>query len=46
MDTPKKLDRRTFIAQTSVAGLGLSIVPSHVLGGNRGIAPSDKINVA
>ncbi|HET6556653.1 MAG TPA: Gfo/Idh/MocA family oxidoreductase [Prolixibacteraceae bacterium] len=46
MSTPKKLNRRTFIAQTSVAGLGLSIVPSRVLGGSGRIAPSDKINVA
>ncbi len=42
----KKLDRRTFISQTSLAGMGLTIVPSHVLGGVGRTAPSDKINVA
>lgn len=42
----KKLDRRTFISQTSLAGMGLTIVPSHVLGRIGRTAPSDRINVA
>ncbi len=42
----KKLNRRKFISQTAATGLGLTVVPSFVLGGNGKIAPSDKINVA
>ncbi len=43
---PEKLTRRRFVAGTTVAAAGISIVPSHVLGGPRHIPPSDKINVA
>lgn len=39
------INRRTFIGGVSTAALGLTIVPSNVLGGKH-IAPSDKINVA
>lgn len=39
------INRRTFIGGVSAAAVGLTIVPSHVLGGKH-IAPSDKINVA
>ena len=39
------IDRRTFIGGVSTAAVGLTIVPSSVLGG-RHTAPSDKLNVA
>ena len=38
--------RRTFIATTTSAVAAFSIVPRHVLGGPRFVAPSDKVNVA
>jgi hypothetical protein len=41
-----KIDRRSFLAGVTTAGLGLTIVPAHVLGGRGHVAPSDKINVA
>jgi hypothetical protein len=39
------IDRRTFIGGVSTAAVGLTIVPSSVLGG-KNIAPSDKISMA
>ena len=39
------INRRTFIGGVSTAAVGITIVPSNVLGGKH-IAPSDKINVA
>ncbi len=39
------INRRTFIGGVSTAAVGLTIVPSTVLGGKH-VAPSDKINVA
>ncbi len=41
-----KIDRRKFIGGMTAATVGMTIVPSHVLGGPNHIAPSDKINVA
>ncbi|MCG9971966.1 Gfo/Idh/MocA family oxidoreductase [Christiangramia crocea] len=41
-----KLNRRTFISRTTLTGMGLSIVPSQVLGGTAVTSPNDKINVA
>lgn len=41
-----KLNRRDFISRTALTGIGLTVVPSHVLGGAKNTAPSDKINVA
>ncbi len=38
--------RRDFIKKTSIASLGISIVPRHVLGGVGFTAPSDKLIVA
>ncbi len=38
--------RRQFIATTTAAAAGFTIVPRHVLGGQRFVAPSDKVNVA
>jgi hypothetical protein len=40
------IDRRKFIGELTAAGVGVSIIPAHVLGGPNHIAPSDKINVA
>ena len=42
----KLLSRRKFIAQTTAAAVGLSIVPRRVLGGPGYVSPSDKINMA
>jgi len=38
--------RRHFIATTAAAAAAITIVPRHVLGGPRFVAPSDKVNVA
>ena len=43
---PKPTTRRQFIATTTAAAAGFTIVPRHVLGGQRFVAPSDKVNVA
>ncbi|HAF76830.1 MAG TPA: oxidoreductase, partial [Maribacter sp.] len=39
-------ERRDFIKKASIASLGISIVPRHVLGGVGFTAPSDKLVVA
>jgi len=45
MSTRKKISRRNFLQNTSLAATGFFIVPRHVLG--RGYtAPSDKLNIA
>ena len=41
----KKDSRRTFIKKTAVAGMGISIVPSHVVSGLGHKTPSDKLNI-
>src|SRR5215204_5828119 len=46
MDTEPTTTRRQFIATTAAAAAALTIVPRHVLGGPRFVAPSDKVNVA
>jgi predicted dehydrogenase len=46
MDAKPGFTRRQFIATTTAAAAGLTIVPRHVLGGPRFIPPSDKVNVA
>ena len=38
--------RRDFLKKSSMAFLGVSILPSHVISGLGHIAPSDKLNVA
>jgi predicted dehydrogenase len=38
--------RRRFIQQTATAVTAFSIVPRHVLGGPRFVAPSEKVNIA
>ena len=40
-----KNKRRTFIKKTATAGLGLTIVPRHILGGKGWVAPSDRVNI-
>src|SRR5690348_11497826 len=40
------LNRRKFLATTSGVVAGLSLVPRHVLGGPKFVAPSEKINIA
>jgi predicted dehydrogenase len=46
MDPKPTTTRRQFIATTTAATAGFMIVPRHVLGGQRFVAPSDKVNVA
>jgi predicted dehydrogenase len=46
MDPKQTATRRQFIATTSAAAAAFTIVPRHVLGGQRFVAPSDKVNVA
>jgi predicted dehydrogenase len=45
MDSKPAPTRREFIATTAAAA-AFTIVPRHVLGGQRFVAPSDKVNVA
>jgi len=47
-ETPKQngLTRRKFLGTTSAAVAGLTIIPRHVLGGPKFVAPSDKVNIA
>jgi predicted dehydrogenase len=43
----KKLPRRDFIRTSAAATLGITVVPSHVLGRRMGhVSPSDKLNIA
>ncbi len=42
----KNLTRRSFIKGTTASVAAFTIVPNHVLGGNRGQSPSDKLNIA
>jgi hypothetical protein len=46
MKTKKDLSRREFVKKSTVSGIGLSIIPAHVMGGPGRIAPSDRMNVA
>jgi hypothetical protein len=46
MDAQLGITRRRFIATTTAAAAGFTIVPRHVLGGPGFVAPSDKVNVA
>lgn len=40
------LNRRQFLATAATAAAAISVVPRHVLGGARFVAPSEKVNVA
>jgi len=46
MDVKRRTTRREFIATTGAAAAAFTILPRHVLGGPRFVAPSDKVNVA
>jgi predicted dehydrogenase len=46
MDSQPTTGRRQFITTAASAAAALTIVPRHVLGGARFVAPSDKVNVA
>jgi predicted dehydrogenase len=41
-----KLPRRQFVRNAALAGAAFTILPRHVLGGPRHIAPSDRVNIA
>jgi predicted dehydrogenase len=43
---PSAFSRRSFLASTATAVAALSVVPRHVLGGAKFVAPSEKINIA
>ena len=40
------ISRRAFVGGSAAAAVGLTILPSHVIGGLGHIAPSDKLNIA
>ncbi len=40
------ITRRNFMSAAAVAGAAFTVVPSHVLGGPKHIAPSEKLNIA
>jgi predicted dehydrogenase len=46
MDSTPTTSRRRFLATSVSAAAAFTIVPRHVLGGPRFVAPSDKVNVA
>lgn len=46
LSSVNSISRRKFIGGVGSAALGFSIIPAHVLGGNKYVAPSDKINIA
>jgi hypothetical protein len=46
MTLKKNLNRREFISRTTATGLGFTVIPSFVLGGQGKTPPNDKINVA
>src|SRR5260370_18962359 len=41
-----RLNRRRFLGTTATAVAGFSLVPRHVLGGPKFVAPSEKVNMA
>ncbi len=41
-----RVSRRRFLSQAAVLGAAVSVVPRHVLGGPRFVAPSEKVNIA
>jgi predicted dehydrogenase len=44
--TQREISRRSFLGTTGAAVAGLTLVPRHVLGGAKFVAPSEKINIA
>jgi len=47
-NSPKtsRITRRKFVGMTATSAIGFTILPRHVLGGSRYVAPSDKITLA
>jgi predicted dehydrogenase len=41
-----KNTRRNFLVKTSTAAAAISVLPRHILGGARFVAPSEKVNIA
>src|ERR1051326_487604 len=41
-----RITRRKFVGMTATSAIGFTILPRHVLGGSRYVAPSDKITLA
>src|SRR5437762_10864620 len=41
-----RISRRKFVEMTATSAIGFTILPRHVLGGGRYVAPSDKITLA
>src|SRR5713226_2586515 len=41
-----QLNRRRFLGTTATAVAGFTLVPRHVLGGPKFVAPSEKVNIA
>jgi hypothetical protein len=46
MASNNKISRRKFVSSATVASLGFTIVPRHVMGGSGFVAPSDKLTIA
>src|SRR4051794_4937538 len=44
--TSPEISRRKFLATTGTTVAALTIIPRHVLGGPRFVAPSEKVNIA
>jgi predicted dehydrogenase len=42
----RSVTRRTFLAGAGATAAALAVVPRHILGGEGGIAPSEKVNIA
>jgi predicted dehydrogenase len=45
-EDPSGLNRRAFLGKTAAAVAAVTVVPRHVLGGAKFVAPSDQINIA
>ena len=43
---PVSVSRRRFLGTAATAAAAFTIVPRHVLGGPRFVAPSEKVNIA
>jgi hypothetical protein len=46
MKAKKEMNRREFMGSAAVSSIAFAVVPRHVLGGRRYIAPSEKVTVA
>ena len=41
----QKMNRRDFIGKTTLGASAITIIPGHVMGGNRHLSPADRINL-